>query len=330
MKKLALSTVTLLTALTLAGCSSSDTVATSAGDQKVTKQEFYDAMKDEVGGATLQRMVLINVLENEAGKNDFAKEAETEMRTSMASAGGEQAFLGFLNQMGFGSIREYQDQLLINKLIPEVMKKRAGFTDEDYQKYYDESYEPEIHAAHILVDDEEKAKDLIKQLNDGADFAELAKENSSDGSAQNGGDLGFFGRGKMVPEFEEAAYALKENEITQTPVQSSHGYHIIKMLEKPEKGTFEEERENVESDMVEEKMNDSEFFSQTIREVMKDAKIKINDDDLKDIMKPYLEDPAEAESATETGDPAATDSAETDSATSDSSDSEAASSESAE
>lgn len=294
MKKLTLSTVTLLTAVTLAGCSTSEKVVTSAGDKSITKDEFYEAMKDSVGETTLQRMILINIFENEAGKNEFSKETDAEVTQSIASVGGEEAFKGFIQEMGFASIEDYKQQILLNKLLPEAIKNKTEITDEELTAAY-ESYEPQINAAHILVDDEEKAKDLIKQLNEGADFAELAKENSKDGSAEKGGDLGFFGKGQMVPEFEEAAYALNEGEITKTPVKSEHGYHIIKMLEKPEKGTLEEETDTLKDIIIQTKIQDTEFFNTKLTEIVKSADVKVNDSDFKDIMAPFLaeEEPVE-------------------------------------
>lgn len=87
----------------------------------------------------------------------------------------------------------------------------------------------EINAAHILVDTREKADSLLNLINQGADFAELAKANSSCGSAPQGGDLGWFGSGAMVPEFEQAAFALADGQVSQ-PVQTRFGYHIIKRL----------------------------------------------------------------------------------------------------
>ena len=318
MKKLVLSTVTLLTAATLAGCSSSENenVVTSAGDQTITKDEFYEKMKDSVGETTLQRMILINVLDNEAGENKAAEEADTEVMESIAQVGGQEQFVGFIQQMGFSSIEEYKQQIQLNKLMPEAIKNKMEFTDEELAAAY-ENYEPEIKAAHILVEDEDKAKELIKEINDGADFAKVAEENSIDGSAQNGGDLGFFGRGQMVPEFEEAAYALNEGEVSKTPVKSEHGFHIIKMLEKPEKGTLEEETDHLKDMIVEEKIQDTEFFNDKLTEIIKDADIKINDPDLKDIMAPFL-GKEEQDSAVESDETAETDSEIVDSAVSDS------------
>jgi peptidyl-prolyl cis-trans isomerase C len=111
-------------------------------------------------------------------------------------------------------------------------------SDEEVKALYDKqvaAFEPaeEIRASHILVETEEKAKELIAELDSGADFAELAKANSTDaGSGANGGDLDFFGRGRMVPVFEEAAFALEPGTYTKTPVQSEFGWHIILVTDK--------------------------------------------------------------------------------------------------
>jgi peptidyl-prolyl cis-trans isomerase C len=83
-----------------------------------------------------------------------------------------------------------------------------------------------IKARHILVKEEFEAKDLIKKLNEGSAFEDLAREFSSCPSSEEGGDLGEFGRGAMVPSFEEAAFALKVGE-TSAPVRTQFGYHLI-------------------------------------------------------------------------------------------------------
>ena len=95
----------------------------------------------------------------------------------------------------------------------------------------------EAKASHILVDDEGLAKDLIKKLNEGADFATLAKENSKDGTAEKGGQIGYFAQNEVVPEFAEAAFALNVDDYTSKPVESEFGFHIIKLEEKRKRPT---------------------------------------------------------------------------------------------
>ncbi len=87
-----------------------------------------------------------------------------------------------------------------------------------------------ITAKHILVDKKTLAEDLIEQLNSGSKFEDIAKKHSTCPSRKKGGSLGEFGRGAMVKEFETAAFALKKNQITQIPVKTKFGYHIIKRV----------------------------------------------------------------------------------------------------
>jgi peptidyl-prolyl cis-trans isomerase C len=91
----------------------------------------------------------------------------------------------------------------------------------------------EVHARHILVPDEATAKQVIAELNKGGDFAALSKQYSKDpGAAEQGGDLGWFKKDEMVPEFADAAFALKPGQIDQTPVHTQFGWHVIQVLER--------------------------------------------------------------------------------------------------
>ena len=90
----------------------------------------------------------------------------------------------------------------------------------------------ELRARHILVETGEAAADLIKQLDEGADFAALAQEHSTGPSGPRGGELGFFGRGQMVGPFEEAAFALEDGQHSREPVQTQFGFHVIKVEER--------------------------------------------------------------------------------------------------
>ncbi len=154
-------------------------------------------------------------------------------------------------------------QLMINKIL-EKTKNQVTITDEELLKYYNENkeslFEPEkVHARHILVETEEEANNLLLQLKEGlTDFAELAKEKSIGPSAPSGGDLGFFARGQMVKEFEDAAFSLEPGEINDV-VQTQFGYHIIKCEEKKEEysPTFEEAKERINDTLKYQRENEA-------------------------------------------------------------------------
>jgi len=115
--------------------------------------------------------------------------------------------------------------------------------------------EEEVQARHILVDSEDKAKELADKIAKGEDFAKLAKENSKDpGSKDDGGMLGFFGKGQMVPAFEEAAFRLKKGEVSP-PVKSQFGYHLIKVEDRRNKKlpSFDEVKDRIMNSMIQRK-----------------------------------------------------------------------------
>ena len=131
-----------------------------------------------------------------------------------------------------------------NKALMEALLRNAGKaaqTDDAMHKVYDEAVkkmtdEEEVHARHILVPTEQEAKDIEAQLKGGADFATLAKEKSKDPGAANGGDLGYFTKDQMVPEFADAAFKLDKGQISD-PVHTQFGWHIIKVEDKRIKPT---------------------------------------------------------------------------------------------
>ncbi|MBW2965300.1 peptidylprolyl isomerase [Candidatus Woesearchaeota archaeon] len=134
-------------------------------------------------------------------------------------------------------VEMYQKQLTINKLLDEVVFSDLGVDESDVEEFYDSR----IRAMHILVDTKEEAEDIIDELKSSTlesiedDFAALADEKSTDPSAaENHGDLGEFGKGQMVSEFEKAAFALEEYAFTAEPVKTQYGYHVILRLPKNE------------------------------------------------------------------------------------------------
>ncbi|WP_035053827.1 peptidylprolyl isomerase [Carnobacterium pleistocenium] len=298
MKKLLLVTATIIAGLTIAGCSDSTVASSTAG--KITEEEFYDSMKETVGTSMLQQLIIKDVLTDLYGEVVTDEVVDKQYTTEETSMGGAEAFENVMLQQGY-TPDNYKDTIRLNLLIEEAVKDKTEFTEEEIQTAYD-AYVAPVKAAHILVEDEETAKDLITQLNDGADFAELATENSADtATAANGGEI-TFSTGEMVAEFEEAALALEEGETTTEPVATEYGFHIIKMIEKPEKGSLEEETDTIEEQLLTTKLADSAYIQEVISGIMQDANILIEDEDLSTAMDSYLvteEESATEESATE-------------------------------
>jgi len=147
-------------------------------------------------------------------------------------------------------VESYRDRAIQQVLLENVVHKSV--TDDAlqslYKKYLAENPpKEEVSARHILVDSEADAKGVIVQLRGGADFAGLAKQKSKDPAAQNGGDLGFFGKDEMVKEFADAAFAMKTGEISQAPVKTQFGWHVIKVEDRRTANpvSFEEARQDL-------------------------------------------------------------------------------------
>ncbi|MBI1300340.1 MAG: rotamase [Alphaproteobacteria bacterium] len=132
-------------------------------------------------------------------------------------------------------IAQAAEQIIRTKYIEKAVDERVteDLLQQRYKAYVDNFPKiEEIKVAHILVEKEADAKKLIGELNGGADFAELAKANSQDNTAENGGELGYFSKTDVVPEFSEAAFKLEPGTFTKAPVKTDFGYHIIRVDDK--------------------------------------------------------------------------------------------------
>ncbi|MBO1625855.1 peptidylprolyl isomerase PrsA [Bacillus arachidis] len=257
--------------IALSACGSSDKVVTSkAGD--ISKEDFYNKMKDRVGKQMLRGMVLEQVLIENHKVDD--KEVDKKYDEYKKQLGDQ--FDAALKQQGFTekSFKEsVRAELAMTKAIESTIT----------EKELKENYKPEIKASHILVKDEATAKKVKEELNQGKSFEELAKQYSEDpGSKDKGGELGYFGPGKMVKPFEDAAYKLKKDEVSE-PVKSDLGYHIIKVTDiKQQEKSFEDSKADIKKQLVAKKMQDGEFMMKLQEDELKKADVKVQDKDLKD------------------------------------------------
>ncbi len=205
-----------------------DTVAIVNG-QKITKQELIQALIRTYGRQMLDRLVDQAIIEQAAKKQGIEitpKDLEEEYEAYKRSAPSPEFFADYEKQVGKETILQ---NLRVRIIYRKIGEKLVSITDADLE---------EVKASHILIrinnnneaEARAKAEQILKEAKaPGTNFADLAKKYSDDpGTAQNGGDLGFFGKGQMVKEFEEAAFNAKVGDIVG-PVKTSFGFHIIKV-----------------------------------------------------------------------------------------------------
>lgn len=162
--------------------------------------------------------------------NLVAEIANTKLAAKAAAAANLQD-----NELVKDAIRIASERILAEAFFSTEMRKLV--TEDDvvaaYERFVaDQDSREEVSARHILVEEEQAAIDLIAKLEDGADFAALAQEFSTGPSGPKGGDLGYFGRGQMVPDFETAAFTLEIGTFTSAPVQTQFGWHVILLEDK--------------------------------------------------------------------------------------------------
>ncbi len=241
---------------------SSEIVATVNGE-KITRDELYQAMLVEGGREVLDRLITNRLVLQEGerlGITVTEEEIDAEIKNVINNNffGMAEYFYQALEQYGLTE-KAVKDDLKTETVLRKIVQEQINITDEDAREYFMTNQEyfniPEqVEARHILVDTREEAGEVIQLLDNGKDFAELAREYSKDlVSADQGGNLGFFQRGEMVSEFEEVAFGLAINQRSDL-VETIYGFHIIEVLDRraSQEVTFEEVKETVEEEMIKE------------------------------------------------------------------------------
>ncbi len=231
MKKIAIAAITATSVLALSACSGGDSevvAETKAGN--ITKEDLYQTLKDNAGADALNMLVQQKVLDDKYNVSD--KEIDKKLNEYKKSMGDQLNQL--IEQKGEDFVKE---QIKYELLMKKAAKDNIKVTDDDVKEYYD-GLKGKIHLSHILVKEKKTAEEVEKKLKKGEKFEDLAKEYSTDGTAEKGGDLGWVGKeDNMDKDFVKAAFALKTGEISG-PVKSQFGYHIIKKDE--ERGKYED------------------------------------------------------------------------------------------
>ncbi len=198
-------------------------------------------------------------------------------------------------------LQDLRKRLVVESFLKKKVEAESQLSDADLQKFYDQNKDkfkaPEqLKASHILVKSEAEAKDILAKIKAGGNFEELAKKNSSDSSAAKGGDLGWFGKGAMVPPFEKAVSALKEGQVSEV-VKTDFGFHIIKLTGKRDAGIrpLEEVKDQIKGAIMPQKQQ--EVFQKIKEELKKNAKISVKEDVLKSVGEKKNDDKGEVKKA---------------------------------
>jgi foldase protein PrsA len=245
--------VVIGTMLAVFGFSKEDVVA-KVGSKSISKEDLYTTLVDQYGEAALDTLIAEKIVELESEEEEITvkeSEMDEELQTIQDSYGDEEAFNEALASSG-ASLDSVKENIKTYLLTEKLLKDRISISDDQIKEYFEANKDSfaqaeQVEASHILVEDEETAEEVKDKLADGGDFAELAKEYSTDTSnAESGGELGFFAKGEMVAEFDEKAFAMKAGEISE-PVKTEFGYHIINVTDKKaaKEAVLEDHKEEV-------------------------------------------------------------------------------------
>lgn len=287
-------------------------VAVSLDDSKFTATEYYNEIKKDNISKLIDMMdssILAKKYKNSKDEDEAVTKQIDQIKSNYGSD--EDAYQNILKQyFGVENEKELEEKLRLEYKRTNAVKDyvKKNLKDDEIKKYYEENIYGDMKASHILITadvkddatDEEKteaenkakeeAEKIIKQLDEGKKFADLAKKNSKDESnASNGGDLGYFSYDDMVEEFSKATKELKVNEYTKEPVKTEYGYHIILKTGEKKKPKLDKVKKDIKEKLQEQKLNDDQgLYYEALLEIRKENEIKWNDDSLKKAYNDYM------------------------------------------
>lgn len=274
-------------ALSTAACSGGGTVATYKGG-KITKDEYYDDMKkSQAGKQAFASLVIYRTLKQQYGNKVSQKKVDSQYNSIKKQYGAQ--FSSMLSSNGL-TPSTFKRNLETNLLTDAALKDIKKISKAQEEKAW-KSYQPKVTVQHILVDKKSTAEDIISQLKKGKSFASLAKKYSKDPNTKNkAGKLPAFDStdGTLDSAFKSASFKLKNGEVTSSPVHSQSGYHVIKMINHPAKGTFASHKAAIDDQIYHSMEQDQSTMRSVISTVLKRADVSIKDNDLKDALQAYI------------------------------------------
>ncbi|MDG3131787.1 peptidylprolyl isomerase PrsA [Streptococcus suis] len=308
-KKMILGAVTLLATMTLAACSNAadKDIITMKGNT-ISVSEFYEKVKTNAQAQqVLLSMIISDVFEEQYGDKVSSKEVD-EAYEKMSSQYGD-SFATALSSAGF-TTETYKAQVRTNKLVEYAVKQAAEkeLNDDAYKAAYD-AYTPEVTARIIKLADEAKAKEVLAAAQaEGADFAQLAKDNSTDtATKENGGEIKFDSTSTTVPaEVQSAVFALDAGQVGATVVtvvdikSYTTSYYVVKLEAKSEKSAkWEDYKDKLKDIILAQKQNDATFVANVLKEALQKANVKVKDPAFQNLLSQYVTTDESSSSATE-------------------------------
>lgn len=290
MKKVAAVIAVAGVALSTAACSNSGNNATVASYKggKITQQQYYDEMKkSQAGKSALANMIINRALEQQYGKYVSSKKVDKKYSNYKKQYGSQ--FSAVLQQNGM-TASTFKQNLKTNLLSEAALKHINKISKKQEQQAW-KNYQPKVTVQHILVAKKSTAESIIKQLKDGKSFKSLAKKYSLDTATKNkAGKLPAFDStdNTLDSAFKTAAFKLKTGEVTESPVKSQSGYHVIKMISHPAKGKFADHKKAIDDEIYASMAQDQAVMKAVIATVLKNAGVSIKDNDLKDVLSAYV------------------------------------------
>ena len=309
-KKLLAGAITLLSVATLAACSTSSQGADliSMKGDVITEHQFFEEVKNNpTAQQVLLNMTIQKVFEKQYGSEVSDKDVDDAVAEEQKKYG--DSYQTVLARAGM-TAESRKPQIRTSKLVEYAVKKaaEAELTDENYKKAYEE-YTPEVTAQIIKLDSEDKAKEVLaKAKESGADFAQLAKDNSTDEKTKaNGGEITFDSASTELPAaVKKAAFALDvdgvSDVITAPGTQAyTSNFYIVKLTKKSEKSAnWEDYKEKLQSIILTQKQNDATFVQGVIGKELQAANIKVKDQTFQTIFTQYIQGDSSNENNTTT------------------------------
>lgn len=309
-KKLLAGAITLLSVATLAACSTSSQGADliSMKGDVITEHQFFEEVKNNpTAQQVLLNMTIQKVFEKQYGSEVSDKDVDDAVAEEQKKYG--DSYQTVLARAGM-TAESRKQQIRTSKLVEYAVKKaaEAELTDENYKKAYEE-YTPEVTAQIIKLDSEDKAKEVLaKAKESGADFAQLAKDNSTDEKTKaNGGEITFDSASTELPAaVKKAAFALDvdgvSDVITAPGTQAyTSNFYIVKLTKKSEKSAnWEDYKEKLQSIILTQKQNDATFVQGVIGKELQAANIKVKDQTFQTIFTQYIQGDSSNENNTTT------------------------------